>query len=194
MWGSLLRGRIYRCLLGGLGRGCFLEKNIRFLNPGRLFLEARVFVGEDSFFDIGPSADSITVGADSHISRMVTIRTQLGSVRIGEKVNIGAGSFIYGYGDISIGDYSLLANGVELITGNHRADELDRPMRFQGRDPDRIVIGEDVWLGVRAIVLGGVTVGRGAIIGAGAVVTRDIPEYAVAAGVPARVIRSRKSG
>lgn len=190
--GSFLRGKIYRCLLGRVGKGCFLERNIRFFNPRRLFLEDRVFIGENSFFDIGARADSITVGNDSHISRMVTVRTQMGSVWIGDQVNVGAGSFIYGYGDIEIGDYCLLANGVELITGNHRAADLERPMRFQGRDPDRIILAEDVWVGVRAVILGGVTVGRGAIIGAGAVVTRDIPEYAVAAGVPAQVLRSRK--
>ena len=152
----------------------------------------RIFIGENSFFDIGPEADSISIGNDSHISRGVTVRIQKGVVRVGNKVNVGAGSFIYGYGDIEIGNYCLLANQVELITGDHRNDNLDKPMRFQGRAANRITLKEDVWVGVRAVILGGVTIGRGAIIGAGAVVTRDIPEYAVAVGVPARVVRSRR--
>jgi len=189
--GCRLRGWIYRCLFGGMGKECFLEKNIRLFNFGRVFLGERVFIGENVFFDIGPKADSIRIGDDSHISRGVTVRTQKGAIRIGEKVNIGSGSFLYGYGDIEIGDFCLLANHVELITGDHRGDNLDQPMRFQGRDANRISLKEDVWVGVRAIILGGVTIGRGAIIGAGAVVTRDIPEYAVAVGVPARVIRIR---
>lgn len=190
--GCLLRGLVYRCILGGMGKRCFLEKNIRFFNPSGLYLSDRVFIGEGSLLDVGSGDSAVRIGADSHLSRGVTIRTQKGEIRVGSQVNIGAGSFIYGYGDIEVGDYCLLANGVELITGNHRADDIEKPMRFQGRDPDRISIGEDVWLGVRAMVMGGVTIGRGSIIGAGSVVTRDIPEYSVAVGVPARVIRSRK--
>jgi acetyltransferase-like isoleucine patch superfamily enzyme len=190
--GSLLRGYLYRLVLGRLGRKCFIEKNIRFFNPARLLLGDRVFLGEGSFFDIGSGPSAIMIGSDSHISRAVTIRTQLGKVAIGEKINVGSNSFIYGYGDIEIGDNTLIANQVEIISGTHTFDDLSRPMRFQGRTPSRIVIGEDVWIGTHAIILGGVKIGRGAVIGAGAVVHRDIQEYAVAVGVPARVVRSRR--
>jgi acetyltransferase-like isoleucine patch superfamily enzyme len=190
--GSILRGFLYRLILGGLGRKCFIEKNIRLFNPSRLLLGDRVFLGEGSFVDVGREADKITIGSDSHIARSVTIRTQLGKVEIGEKVNIGANSFIYGYGDIEIGDNTLIANQVEIIGGDHTFENLEVPMRFQGRSPSRIVIGEDVWIGTHAIIVGGVTIGKGAVIGAGAVVNRDIEEYAVAVGVPARVVRSRK--
>ncbi len=191
VFGSLLRGTVYRAVLGGRGRKCFLEKNIRFFNPGRIFLGDRVFLGEGSFFDVGGSAGPVTVGDDSHLARSVTVRTQLGKVAIGKQVNIGAGSFLYGYGDISIGDYCLVANGVEIIGGDHTLDDVSRPMRFQGRSPRPISIGEDVWIGTRAVILGGVSVGKGAVIGAGAVVTSDIPPLAVAGGVPARVLRFR---
>jgi len=102
--GCFLRGALYRLILGAAGGRCFLEKNIRFFNPSRLFLGDRVFIGEGSLFDIGSGASRITVGEDSHISRNVIIRTQRGEIAIGRKVNIGANSFLYGYGDISIGD------------------------------------------------------------------------------------------
>lgn len=190
--GSLLRGYLYRFLLGGMGKRCFLEKNIRFFNSSRLYLGDRVFVGEGAFFDIGRDAGSIRVGDDSHISRGVTFRIQLGDVRIGKKVNIGAGSFIYGYGEIEIGDYSLLANRVEVLSGTHNHDDTARPMRFQGRTASKVKIGEDVWVGAQSVILGGVTIGKGAIVGAGSVVSRDIPEYGIAVGVPARVVKSRK--
>ncbi|MDP8236389.1 MAG: acyltransferase [Candidatus Erginobacter occultus] len=189
--GSLLRGRIYGLILGGAGRKCFLEKNIRLFNPAGLFLGDRVFLGEGTFIDVGPAAGPVTVGDDSHLARQVTIRIQSGKVKIGKQVNIGAGSFIYGYGDIEIGDYCLIANGVETIGGDHTVDDLSRPMRFQGRSEKGIAIAADVWIGTRAVILGGVTVGEGAVIGAGAVVTSDIPPRAVAAGVPARVLRFR---
>ncbi len=189
--GALLRGKIYRLVLGRLGTKCFLEKNLRFFNPGAIHIGDRIFIGEGSFIDVGRSAGPVVVGDDSHLARSVTVRTQLGKVEIGKKVNLGAGSFIYGYGDISIGDYCLIANGVEIIGGDHTVDDLSRPMRFSGRSPRPVTIGEDVWIGTRAVILGGVTVGEGAVIGAGAVVTSDLPPRAVAAGVPARVLRFR---
>jgi len=192
--GTVLRGYLYRMILGGVGSKCLIEKNIRFFNPARLVIRARVFLGENGLFDVGASADKITIGSDSHIARSVTIRTQFGNVEIGEKVNIGANSFIYGYGDIEIGDNTLIANQVEIIGGDHTFEDVTVPMRFQGRSPSRIVIGEDVWIGTHAIIVGGVTIGKGAVIGAGSVVNRDIPEYAIAAGVPARVVKSRKGG
>jgi len=190
--GSVLRGYVYRFFLGGIGKKCFLEKNIRFFNSAKLFLGDRVFVGAGAFFDAGPEASAIEIGTDSHIARNVTMRIHEGKIEIGEKVNIGADSFIYGYGDIRIGDYCLVANQVEIISGTHDYQDVDTPMRFQGRTPSEIVIGEDVWLGTHAVVLGGVTIGKGAIIGAGSVVHRDIPEYGIAVGIPARVIKSRK--
>lgn len=189
--GSILRSYLYRLILGGLGKKCFLEKNIKFFNPARLFVDNRVFIGEGGFFDVGPSADRISIGSDTHIARSVTVRTQLGKIEIGEKINIGSNSFIYGYGDVEIGDNTLIANQVEIISGDHTFDDISRPMRFQGRSSSRIVIGEDVWIGTHAIILGGVTIGKGAVIGAGSVVHRDIKEYAVAVGVPARVVKSR---
>jgi len=192
--GTVLRGYLYRMILGSMGRKCLVEKNIRFFNPARLMIGDRVFLGEGGLFDVGSGADKITIGSDSHIARSVTVRTQLGKVEIGEKINIGANSFIYGYGDIEIGDNTLIANQVEIIGGDHTFENVEVPMRFQGRSPSRIVIGEDVWIGTHAIIVGGVTIGKGAVIGAGAVVNRDIPEYAIAAGVPARVVKSRKSG
>ncbi|MCX6349048.1 MAG: hypothetical protein NTV79_06065 [Candidatus Aureabacteria bacterium] len=64
-------------------------------------------------------------------------------------------------------------------------------MRLQGRSPSRIVIGPDCWIGSHAIITGNATIGRGSIIGAGAVVHKDIPEYSIAVGIPARVVRRR---
>jgi acetyltransferase-like isoleucine patch superfamily enzyme len=103
-------------------------------------------------------------------------------------------------GTITIGDYCSLADSVLIIAGGeHRMDRVstypfDVKMgvgtltSFSRGD---VMIGSDVWIGTRAIILPGVTIGHGAVIGAGAVVTHDIPPYAVAGGVPARVLRYR---
>jgi len=86
----------------------------------------------------------------------------------------------------------MMGPQVIFYTRNHTFSRTDIPMSEQGFEPTRpITICDDVWIGVRAMFLPGVTVGRGAIIGAGAVVTKDVPEWAIVAGNPARVVRFR---
>lgn len=96
-------------------------------------------------------------------------------------------------GPVTIGDHVMIGPDVSIHTVGHRFDDLNRPMRLQGDLPaEPVTIGDDVWIGRGVIVLPGVTVGAHAIIGAGSVVTRDVPEYALAAGNPARVIGDRR--
>lgn len=128
----------------------------------------------------------------------------------GKKINIEKGADFGDGSEIEIGDYSaigvdcqicgpikigndvMMGPEVIILTLNHRFERLDIPMWQQGHYPSEpVVIGDDVWIGTRAIILPGVTISKGAIIGAGAIVTRDVPEYAIAGGNPARVIRFR---
>ncbi|MCX5685569.1 MAG: acyltransferase [Planctomycetota bacterium] len=131
---------------------------------------------------------------------------------MGKSVNIERGAY-FGRGDsLSIGDYSglgvncqcsgLITIGKEVMMGPdviiltvlHKTSDPTRSMRSQGAEPDMpVVIGDDVWIGTRAIILPGVTVHRGVVIGAGAVVTKDVPPYAVVGGVPARILKYRTS-
>jgi maltose O-acetyltransferase len=130
--------------------------------------------------------------------------------RCGENVNIESGAFIGSGRNISIGDNSgigvnaflsgaisigknvMMGKDVMIIGTNHEFLRTDLPMIEQGLQANReIKIGDDVWIGARAIILSGVSIGSGVIIGAGAVVTKDIPDWAIAVGNPARVIRYR---
>lgn len=86
----------------------------------------------------------------------------------------------------------MMGPEVTILTHTHRIDRTDIPMGQQGSMVCEVVIGDDVWIGMRSIILPGVRIGSGAVIGAGAVVTKDVPNYAVVGGVPARVIRYRK--
>ena len=80
-----------------------------------------------------------------------------------------------------------------MLTRNHSFSRTDIPMNKQGFQQEKpIIIGNDVWIGQRVIILPGVTVGNGAIIGAGSIVTHDVKEYDIVAGNPAHVIRNRK--
>lgn len=93
---------------------------------------------------------------------------------------------------VTLGRYAMLAPEVVIIGGDHRTDVPGTPILFSGRpELARTVIGADAWIGFRAIIMAGVNIGRGAIVAAGAVVTRDVPAYEIYAGVPARKIGER---
>lgn len=96
-------------------------------------------------------------------------------------------------GPLTIGKYVMMAPDVVILSSNHEFSDTEQPMKFQGyRAPERVVIEDDVWIGTRAIILPGRRIGTGAIVAAGAVVTKDVPPYAIVGGNPARVIRSRR--
>lgn len=104
---------------------------------------------------------------------------------IGVRASVGEGT--------RIGDDVMMGPDCVIYTKMHRFDRTDVPMRVQGyTECSPVVIGNDVWIGSRVTIMPGVTLGEGCVIGAGAVVTHDVPPYAVAAGVPAKVIRFRK--
>ncbi len=103
---------------------------------------------------------------------------------VGPNCNIGP--------KVKIGNYTMLANNVSVIGDDHIFSKSGTPIIFSGRPILReTVIGDDVWVGAFSIVLAGTKIGNGSIIGAGSVVTRDVPPYSVFAGVPARFIKMR---
>ena len=96
------------------------------------------------------------------------------------------------HGEVRIGDHTFMGPGVAIWTTNHAFDRTDVPIMYQGDQPERpVFIGDDVWIGTRAIILPGVQVGNHVIIGAGSVVTKNIPDWAIAAGNPAKIIKYR---
>ena len=110
-------------------------------------------------------------------------------LRLGNRSSIGDYSHLQG--DISIGDDVMMAPRCALIADNHQFSDTARPMNTQGTDKDKIVIGNDVWLGYGVTVLPGVTIGDGAICAAGAVVTKDVAPYSIVGGNPAKFIKMR---
>jgi len=114
-----------------------------------------------------------------------------GELEIGD--NSGLGLNCQACGPIRIGNNVMIGPDVIILTARHRFDKLDVPMCQQGDLPSEPVnIADDVWIGTRVIILPGVSIGKGAILGAGAIVTKDVPEFAIAGGNPARVIRYRQ--
>lgn len=114
-------------------------------------------------------------------------------IEIGHRSQLGHDSRI-GHG-VVIGDDVVMGPQVDIMTNAHAYDDPARTINQQGKLPLRpVIIGNDVWLGTRVVVMPGVHIHDGAVIGACAVVTHDIPAYAIAVGIPARVIRYRGDG
>jgi acetyltransferase-like isoleucine patch superfamily enzyme len=156
-----------------LGANVFIgEQVIIFQNnsDGLIELGDRVHLHKDLIVEIGPGG-SLTIGADTHIQPCCQIAAFEAPVQIGCGVQIAPRCAFYPY------DHSFAPD--KFIR--------EQPLRTKGA----IVIDDDAWLGYGVIVLSGVRIGKGAVVGAGAVVTHDIPDGAIASGVPARVVKMR---
>jgi acetyltransferase-like isoleucine patch superfamily enzyme len=115
-----------------------------------------------------------------------------GRLSIGEHVTTNKDCYINAGGGVTVGDWALIGPGALIYSQNHRIDGIDMPVSMAGYDFGPVVIDADVWIGARAIVLPGVTIGRGAVVAAGAVVSNDVEPRSVVAGVPARHVRYRE--
>jgi len=115
------------------------------------------------------------------------------NIVFGSRVFLNRGAMITAPTTVSVGNDTLLGPGVIINSGNHGIADPDATIRSQGHETRPISIGDDVWLGARSCVLAGVTIGNGAVVGAGAVVTRDVAPHAVVGGIPARSITTRRS-
>jgi acetyltransferase-like isoleucine patch superfamily enzyme len=110
-------------------------------------------------------------------------------IRIGRRTFIGESVIIRGQGGVTIGEAVLVGPGAQILAINHNFDDPTLPIMDQGISGRGIVIEDGSWISAGAIVLDGVRVGRGAVVGANAVVTRDVPPHTVVVGSPARVIK-----
>lgn len=114
-------------------------------------------------------------------------------ISIGHHVFIHTGGHFYTAGSrIKIGNYVLIGRHCTMLAANRDYSDWNEPMYFNNNYLKKpIVIGDDVWVGERSIITAGVTIGRGAVVAAGSIVTKDVPDYAIVAGVPARVVKYR---
>jgi len=189
IWATILRGIVYRAVLGGIGSSCLIEEDVRFQVPRRITLGRRVFVGQYCCLD--GQTSFLRLGNDVHLARFCTLRAGENGIILHDNVGINTRSYLEGNGGVEVGANTLFSPGVHCISGNHVFDDREVPIKYQGTQLGKITVGEDCWLGTNVTVLPGVTIGRGSVIGAGAVVTRDVPEFSIALGVPARVVGQR---
>jgi acetyltransferase-like isoleucine patch superfamily enzyme len=135
----------------------------------------------------------IVLGKWVHFGVDCALRCHEGTLTLGDKSVLARDISINCYLDVEIGDSALIADSVYISDFDHKFTDLVVPIKDQGIAKSRVRIERDVWLGTKVTVSRGVTIGEGSVIGANAVVTRDIPPYSVAVGVPARVVKDRRA-
>jgi acetyltransferase-like isoleucine patch superfamily enzyme len=141
---------------------------------------------------INPRGGLLSIGARSAVAPGACIQ---GQVAIGDDCTVQAYSILVGVvkgGPITIGNGVRIAPHVMMFAANHIFADTDIPIHKQGVEPSPITIEDDVWIAGKVMITAGVSIGHGSVIGAGAVVTKDIPPWSVVVGTPARVIKTRK--
>lgn len=147
-------------------------------NPLQMLREGRLEIGPHAYFEPG-----------------VWITSDTGRISIGGGTLLNLNVMIAAVDRVEIGEHCMLANGCVVTDGEHRFDDPDTPVPWQGFTSEGpVVIGDNVWFGAHAVVTSGVTIGQRSVIGANSVVTTDIPPFSIAAGAPARVVKTIEYG
>ena len=113
------------------------------------------------------------------------------NLELGTNVTIQPMSYIEASGGVKIGSDTSIAHGVSIMSETHNIDDREELFKNQGMTYKPVVIGEDTWIGAKVTIMAGVTIGNKAVVGANSVVTKDVPDYAIVVGAPARIIKYR---
>lgn len=191
--GLVLRARLYPRLLKSCGRNVVFGRNVVLRHPHKIAIGSNVVIDDNCLLDAkGSDNAGIRIGDGVFVGRNTILSCKNGDITLGERTNIGFNCEVFSASNVTLGDDTLIAAYTYLIGGGHNFIDVDKSVREQGRVSYGIRTGVGVWLGAGAKVLDGISIGDHAIVGAGAVVTHDIPEYAVAVGIPAKVTRDRR--
>jgi acetyltransferase-like isoleucine patch superfamily enzyme len=162
------------------------------INGGtRIRLDDNVMIERSVMLNAGAHNSFIEIGNGSWLFYHCMLSTSGGWIRIGCNCTINSFAVLYGHGGLEIGNGVRISAHVVIVPMNHIYKNREIPIYMQGETKKGIKIEDDVWIGAGAKILDGVKIGKGSIIGAGAVVTKDIPPYSVAVGIPAKVIKKR---
>ena len=134
-----------------------------------------------------PPYRRFSIGEGSVVESFSCINNAVGDIIIGDHSRVGLHNTVIG--PVTIGSHVNLAQGITVTALNHNFSDTTLRIDEQGITTQLVVIKDDVWIGANAVILPGVTIGRHAVVAAGAVVTKDVPPYTLVGGVPAKVIR-----
>jgi acetyltransferase-like isoleucine patch superfamily enzyme len=147
----------------------------------------RVRLGRGVYINV-VKGGHLEIGDDVHVDSHAQLTAE-GELMIGANTYVGSGTIIAASGSMTIGRDVLIAAYCTIRDQDHRVDQFERPYRLQGLTHSPVRIGNNVWVGTKATVLRGVSIGEGAVIGANAVVTSDVEANWLSAGVPAKPVK-----
>jgi acetyltransferase-like isoleucine patch superfamily enzyme len=180
--------RLVRLLLRLSNEGARRRRSlIARLSGVRLGPECSIGPDCEVILGTGPRSGQISLGARTRLERGVVLHPYGGHIETGIDVFLGPYSAVYGHGGVTIGKDTLVSMHCRILSSNHAIPPPGTIIRSLADTLRPTRIGCDVWLGAGSTVLGGVAIGDGCVIGAGAVVTKEIPAGAIAVGVPASV-------
>ena len=162
----------------------------RLRNP-HIVTEGFVFLGKGVELYARRGFGRMVIGRWVHIGSGNKIRCHEGNLRIGDKCVFGKDNTVNAYLDIELGEAALAADWVYICDFDHAFGDIHLPIKDQGIVKAPVRIGRDVWIGQKASVLKGVTIGDGCVVAAHALVNKDVPPYSVVVGAPARVVKNR---
>ena len=190
--GFAARAALYPILFRECGKRPAIGRGGLMRVPNQISLGSGVLLDDFVTLDVRGEEASIELGNRVSIGRFTTVAAKYGEVKLQAGANIGSYCRVATNSKITIGESVLIGAYCYIGPGNHtEGDEaeplISRPMEIK----DGVEIGDHAWLGARVTVLDGVKIGRNAIIGAHSLVTSDVPDWGVAVGTPARVIKMR---
>ena len=180
------------------GRGLIVGRGVTIRQPQKISLGKKIILDDYSSLDVRtrPGQDQnafVSLGDYVYVGRHSIVSAKYGQVSLGSAVNIGSYTRIATREKIEIGDSVLIASYVYIGPGNHRTDDLHRPVMEQEMEyKGGVTIGSNAWIGTKATICDGVTIGKDAIVGAHSLVRENVPERAIVAGTPAKLIRYRE--
>jgi acetyltransferase-like isoleucine patch superfamily enzyme len=190
--GLLLRKLLFRLVLGSVGRGVVFGQGIVLRHPAKIRIGQGVTIDDLVMLDAkGAHNKGIEIGDGVFLGRGTILSCKDGDIRLGEHTNLGFHCEIFSGSSVTVGRHGLFAAQAYLVGGGHEFERADEAVIDQPRTSKGITLGDNVWLGTGTKVLDGVRIGNDAVVGANAVVNADLPDGAIAAGVPARILRHR---
>jgi acetyltransferase-like isoleucine patch superfamily enzyme len=190
--GLAMRKAFYPSLLGACGRNVVFGQNVVLRHPHKIRIGGNVVIDDNCLLDAkGDTNAGITIGSGVFIGRNSILSCKNGDIEIADGANVGFNCEVFSASRVTIGRDALLAAYCYLIGGDHDFSDPAAAVIAQGRRSEGVSIGAGAWLGAGAKILDGVAVADRAIVGAGAVVREAVPEGAIAAGVPARIVGQR---
>lgn len=191
--GLFLRMKLYPRLLGSVGRNVTFGKDVVLRHPHKIFIGDNVVIDDHVVLDAkGQDNQGIRIGDGVFVGRNTILNCKNGDIVLEDRVNISFNCLVFSASHVQVGADNLIAAYCYLVGGTHKFDNPDIPVLDQERESRGIIVGPGGWLGAHVTVFDGVRIGRHAVVGAGALVNRDVPDDAVAAGSPVRVVKKRK--